>query len=292
MRIEIQRSVRSDFKGYSDLIYLYHSLKKIQNTAVELNFQHNRWFEANLFALLGAIIFSDSRNTNHYSLLNLNNNLKSVLIRNGFIKNAESKVVSNPNSTIIPYKTFSPKADADFASYIKTELLAKTGFPKLSRLAEKKIIESIFEIYENARTHGVCDKIYTCGQYFPRKDPPRLDITIVDMGVSIKRNVNEFLKKELSAAKSIEWAVEYGNTTKTGLKPGGLGLDVIRDFISKNNGKIQIVSDNGYWEFNRNYTKTDKFSEPFPGTIVNIEFNLDDNTHYIAKEEAEANIIF
>jgi len=292
MRIEIQRSVKSDSSGYSYLISLYHLLQNIKDTDVIIDFHKNTWFEANLSAILGAIIYSDDRKTNHYHLLNLSSILKSVFLRNGFIPNTESLVVANPNSTIIPYETFSPKADTDFALYIKTELLSKTGFPKLSKLAEKKIIESIFEVFENARTHGVCDKIYTCGQYFPRKNPPRLDITIVDMGVSIKKNVNDFLKEELSAADSIKWAVEYGNTTKTGLKPGGLGLDVIRNFISKNNGKIQIVSDNGYWEFNRNYIHTDNFLKPFPGTIVNIEFNLDDNSHYIAKEESEANIIF
>ena len=292
MRIEIPRSVKSDSNGYRYLISVYHLLQNINNTDVIIDFHKNRWFEANLFALLGAIIYSGTRGSNYYTLVNLSTRLESVLLRNGFIQNTESLVIADPNSTIIPYETFSPKADTEFALYIKTELLAKTGFPRLSRLAEKKIIESIFEIFENARTHGVCDKIYTCGQYFPRKNPPRLDITIVDMGVSIKKNVNEFLKKELSAAESIEWAVEYGNTTKTGLEPGGLGLDVIRSFISKNNGKIQIVSDNGYWEFNRNYTGTNSFLEPFPGTIVNIEFNLDDNTHYIAKEESEANIIF
>lgn len=292
MRIELTKSIKSDSDGYSNLISIYHLLNSVLYEDVIIDFYNNKWFEANLFSILGAIIYSKPRNTNYYHLVNLNSSLKSVLRRNGFIKNSEYIVVANPNSTIVPYETFSSNADNEFAQYIKTELLSKTGFPTLSKLAEKKIIESIFEIFENARTHGECENIYTCGQYFPRKTPPRLDITIVDMGVTIMKNVNEFLKDTLTAAEAIQWAVEYGNTTKTGLKPGGLGLDVIRGFISKNNGKIQIISHDGYWEFNRNNSKIMTMPQSFPGTIVNIEFNLDDNSHYIAKEEVDADIIF
>ena len=121
-------------------------------------------------------------------------------------------------------------------------------------------------------------------------------MTIVDMGQSIKTNVNSFRKKfnkdDLSGSQAIEWALVKGNTTKTGNNPGGLGLDVIFEFIKLNKGKIQIVSADGYWEFIRGKTEAKLFDNDFPGTIANIEFNLDDSSYYQLKSEVSLDNIF
>jgi hypothetical protein len=84
----------------------------------------------------------------------------------------------------------------------------------------------------------------------------------------------------------------YGNTTKTGNISGGLGLDIIFDFIKLNNGKIQIISSDGYWEYRKGSVDTAIFDNFFPGTIANIEFNLDDSNIYALKEEISLNDIF
>jgi len=204
--------------------------------------------------------------------------------------------VTDLNRTTISYTEFTLDKGTGFKEYIRENLLRKEDFPKLSTLAEKKINESIFELFENARTHGDCEKIHTCGQYFPRKTPPRIDMTIVDMGQTIKNNVNNYLQKigknELSGSQAIEWALVKGNTTKVVDNPGGLGLDVIFEFIKLNNGKIQIVSSDGYWEFRRGATQSRLFAGEFPGTIANIEFNLDDRSYYQLKSEISLNEIF
>jgi hypothetical protein len=53
----------------------------------------------------------------------------------------------------------------------------------------------------------------------------------------------------MNSDQAIEWALQEGNTTRKGSVPGGLGLKLIREFIAMNKGRIQIVSDRGYWEF-------------------------------------------
>lgn len=143
--------------------------------------------------------------------------------RNHFLCEFGTNPIPDNNDTIVLYYKFSPSDDDAFMNYIKDELLSKKDFPKHSKRLGKKISESIFELYENARTHGRCKQIHTCGQYYPNKIPKRLDITIVDMGKTIKANVNEFLKEELTGAETIEWALKYGNTTKTGNISGGVG---------------------------------------------------------------------
>jgi signal transduction histidine kinase len=180
---------------------------------------------------------------------------------------------------------YRPSDDAIFIDYIKKELLLKPDFPKHSERLGKKITESIFELYENARTHGKCKFIHVCGQYFPNKEHKPMHITIVDRGISIRKNVRDFLgAKSLSGKEAIKWAMQYGNTTKIGTS-GGLGLDIIFEFVKLNKGKIQIISSNGYWEYNNEVITSESFENSFVGTIANIKFNLDDSSYYYLKEE-------
>lgn len=118
-------------------------------------------------------------------------------------------------------------------------------------------------------------------------------MTIVNLGTSIEDNVNRHMlklnKKQLSSCACIEWAIIQGNTTKN--VPGGLGFTIICNFILRNQGKLQIISSDAYWELCHEGSRSVKMNNKFPGTIVNIEFNIDDDTVYYAgvddKENAE-----
>lgn len=294
MRILLAKSIQSNPSGYEFLIDLFHKAKTSSETNIIFDFKNTTWFEANLAAMLGAIIELLNNSDKNIFIENVNSKIRSILRRNKFLY-GYGYSYSYPDdsyNTIIPYKTFSHKNDDGFMNYIKHELLTKPDFPSHSKLLGKKISQNIFELYENARTHGLCKKIHTCGQYYPNKKPKRLDITIVDMGITIKTNVNEYLGKKLCGYDTIKWALKYGNTTKTGNISGGLGLDIIFKFIKHNEGKIQIISADGYWEFRKGRTSTTLFDYPFPGTIANLEFNLDDKTYYFLKEEIPLDDIF
>lgn len=292
MLVYLNPQIKSDFEGYSHLIDIFHQLKAAKAKQITISFKNTWWFEANLSAVLGAIIELLINEGKEVIVSDIKSKIKHVLQRNQFLCEFGEDGIADTYGTIVSYKKFSPAADDAFLNYIKTELLDKPDFPKHSKRLGKKINESIFEMYENARTHGRCRQIHTCGQYYPGKRPKRLDITIVDMGKTIKANVNEYLKQKLSGSETIEWAIQYGHTTKTGNISGGLGLDIIFDFIKLNNGKIQMMSSDGYWEFRRGNVKTMLFENFFPGTIANIEFNLDDTSIYQLKEEISLDDIF
>lgn len=116
---------------------------------------------------------------------------------------------------------------------------------------------------------------------------------MADLGSTIRKNVRTFLKdKNISGSQTIKWAVEEGNTTKTGNHPGGLGLSLIREFLKLNEGKIQIVSSNGYWQEKKGIMFAADFENAFVGTIVNLEFNLDDKKSYALKTELNPQDIF
>ena len=116
-------------------------------------------------------------------------------------------------------------------------------------------------------------------------------MTIVNLGTTIEDNVNRHMlklnKEQLSSCECIEWAITQGNTTKD--VPGGLGFTIICNFIYKNQGKLQIISSDAYWEFCHEGSKSVKMNNKFPGTIVNMEINIDDDTVYYAGEEDKVN---
>ncbi len=288
----LDSKVSSNIDGYNHLIDLYHRIQRSRKQKIIISFANTRWFEANLAAVLGAIGELLEREGKTVEFRNVSTKIQDILQRNKFLSQFGYHSLTDYNDTVVDYQTFSPKEDDAFMSYIKNELLSKRDFPRHSLRLGKKINESIFELYENARTHGLCKQIHTCGQYYPGKTPKRLDITIVDMGQTIKHNVNNYLKKEMHGFETIEWALKYGNTTKTGNISGGLGLDIIFEFIKLNNGKIQIVSSDGYWEYRRGDISTYRMNGIFPGTIANIEFNLDDSSIYKLKEEISLDDIF
>jgi hypothetical protein len=146
-------------------------------------------------------------------------------------------------------------------------------------------------LFENARIHGQCSIVFSCGQYYPKKK--RLDFTVVDLGRTIRRNVREFLgDNTMKGNKTIEWAVTEGHTTKKGTIPGGLGLSLISGFVRLNQGKIQIISSDGFWEQNVKGISSMGFHQPFPGTLINLEINIADPLSYCLASEVSDREIF
>lgn len=292
MRIQIPQKVKSNFAGYKFFIELQNKLQNCDNEGITVCFENTKVFEANLSAILRAVNDTGRDKNKIISLENIKGEIRDVFIQNNFIKGSNEELDSTHKGLIIPFMKFTPYKDIEFMEYVKNELLSKPDFPQHSVMLGKKINTSIFELFENARTHGNCKYIYTCGQIIQDEDITRLDFTIVDMGKTIKTNVNEYLNENLSGKDAIEWALASGHTTKTGNVSGGLGLDIIFEFIKLNKGRIQIVSSDGFWEYynNRNVTKT--FETPFNGTIANIEVNLNDKKRYKLKEEISLKDIF
>ena len=290
-RIVVDKTIGTNYLGYNSLILLYHQICSYKGEKIELDFSNNRWFEANLCALLGSIIFLVKKDMITVEFIGMSKSLIKILERNGFL-NSNSCYQINNTDTVVSFKRFSNAQDAAFNEYIMRELISKSNFPKHSNKLGKKISESIFEIFENAKTHGRCEYIYTCGQHYPKKIPARLDITIVDIGQTIHKNVNDFfpyLPFNITATESIVWAVEYGHTTKKG-RTGGLGLSLIKEFLELNKGVLQIISSNGFWEYKNGIVNKKDLAKHFPGTIVNIEFNFDDISYYQLNSEIDIDL--
>lgn len=282
--------IKSDFDGYSVLVTLFHETRNLKRDHLVLVFRDTIWFEANLCAGLGAILTAIKSRSNTVEFRG-HSNIQSILSKNGFLAAFGGWKKRDYYSTTIQYKEFAVHDIKLFTQYLSVELLAKEDLPKMSTLLKTKINESIFEIFNNCYLHGSCRQAFSCGQYYPQKR--RLDFTIADLGHSIRKNVRDYLKvAELSGADAIRWAVEYGNTTRVGNIPGGLGYSLIRDFIRLNLGKVQVVSADGYWEERNGLEQVRAFPHTFAGTLVNMEFNINDSRTYSLTSVLDPNSIF
>ena len=276
--------------GYQELISLYHNAHSSGQNVIVVDFTNASWFEANICAPLGALLHRLRAEGKEIRLGNLHPKVKKILTKNAFLKDFGMDTEEGASRTAMAYSRFEPADEKIFPGYIEKHFKGK-GIPKMSPLLTAKFREGIFELFSNAVLHSETKHgIFVCGQYFPTGK--RLDFSIVDMGVGIRHNVLTKRGLTMRAEHAIAWALEGNNTTKTGSIPGGLGLKLIRDFIKLNGGRIQIVSDAGYWETHIDGNTVLPFTAAFPGTLVNIEINTADKCTYQLASEAPPDNLF
>jgi len=280
-------NIRSNYDSYQKIISFYQKNK--EKSFKVFHVELHGWFSANMSAVLGSVLdlFINKMNVISFDYIDS----KTILQKNNFLSYFGQEIISDLNNTTIKYKKIEPTDGRYFKKYVIDELVYRNELPKMSSGLKEKIIEAIYEIFVNAQIHSYTKNIYTCGQFFPKKN--KIEFTIVDTGIGFRENIYRNFKKEISATQAICWAVQDRNTTKTNIT-GGIGLAFLKEFISINKGKMQIISDQGFFEYDgqKNKIETKLFEAPFPGTIVNLQFCTDDPNNYSLKEEINNNDIF
>lgn len=164
---------------------------------------------------------------------------------------------------------------------------------KLSAALKEAVVSTAWEIYANAFEHaGSPVGVFSCGQHYPKKH--LLELTVVDFGCGIPGNVRTFLKREsLSGAEALQWAFRRGTTTKQVGIARGMGLDLLKEFVNVNRGKVEVFSHDAYAVIdsrlpdNKNRELTyGKSRVPFGGTAVNIIFRCTPHYYRFASEES------
>jgi hypothetical protein len=289
-RVEVHlHDILSDFEGFSTLANLADQLKEIVFDQIVVNMSQVEWFDANMCAPFGSILYQAGW-ANSVSVCGLRPKVEDILSKNGFLLSYGGIPKLDSYGTTIGYRRFEPKDDRAFVEYTNTSLTGK-GIPEMSQGLRKKFLEGILELFNNSVDHSGTELgIYSCGQFFPKKN--RLDYSLADLGMGIPENLRRMIRLDKVDEEAIDWAMTGHNTTKSGAIPGGLGLKLLRKFITLNEGRIQIVSGCGYWELKAGSLNLRHFQHPFPGTVVNIEFNTADTKSYRLSREISPEDIF
>lgn len=280
-------TINNTFESYQKLISFYEDHKDKNWDTIHLEIRN--WFAANMSATLGSILDSFTDNLNDIKFDYISPDIERILLKNDFLSYYGRARITDNHHTTIKFLKLKPTDGKFFKKYVIEELIGRAELPQMSALLKEKMTEAIYEIFVNAQIHSNCDNIYTCGQFFPREN--KIEFTIVDNGIGFKRKINERFDKNLSAVQAIEWAVKDRHTTKVGIT-GGIGLAFLKEFVTKNNGKMQIVSDDGFYQFDNQAEIIRTFNGSFCGTIVNLQFRTDDTNSYLLKKEINSNDIF
>jgi len=283
--------IRHSLTGFQALVALYDQTKDCIFDEIQIDMSRVSWFDADMCAAFGAILYRLGDKLNTLWLSNIASNVERILSKNAFLSNYGREKIPDTWGTTIPYQRYDAKDDRYFADYIEKEFIRRSEMPRMSAGLVKKFRESVFEIFSNAVIHSRTKLgIFSCGQYFPKRD--KLDFSVADLGVGIRKNVEDNLRLDLSAEDAIDWATQGTNTTKRGRIPGGLGLKLLSEFIKLNGGRLQIVSDQGYWRLEEGGARKTSLKGLFPGTVVNIEINTSDVKSYRLKSELSETDIF
>lgn len=277
------QDIRSDFNGFGRLAWLAQKAKDCHFDTIEVDMSSTSWFDANMSAPLGVLFDRWVDDFNTVQPIALRPKVESILAKNRFLVGYGYPEQPDSNGTVIPYRRFQPEDGRYFVSYVNRHLAGK-GIPKMTEGLGRRFIDSLLEIFVNSAMHSETKLgIFACGQSFPNKQ--RLDFCVADAGIGFRRKIKKELGRSMNSDKAILWALEEGHTTKTGPVPGGLGLKLLREFICLNKGRIQIISDRGYWEYGPGGETVERMEHSFPGTVVNLEINTADTKSYRLKSE-------
>ncbi|MBP8178021.1 MAG: ATP-binding protein [Spirochaetes bacterium] len=278
-------NINSNFESYQQLINLFHACKRTHFDTIILKITD--WFAANMSSALGALLDSIQNNFNYIDI-QFDDRVGNILRKNDFLSFYGYDKKNDSYHTTIQYKKIKKTDSRYFIEYIKNDLFSRSEMPKMSDLLKKKIIENIYEIFINAQIHSESDYIYTCGQFYPKKNI--IEFTITDAGIGFKRSIYNKFERDISSVNAMKLALRGTITTKNGI-PGGLGLKMLSEFIEINRGKFQIITYEGFYEkiaVNEMYNEFDGY---FPGTIVNLQFKTDEKYSYCFTDEIESDDI-
>ncbi len=216
------------------------------------------------------------------------------LLGNSFLSHFSSGYGEDyPSGGYIGYREHNNLLDADkIADHLQGEWLSADKLSLSARL-KSAVVSRIFEIFMNAYGHGVSvqniDKlgVYSCGQY--DKKEKKLNISVLDFGPGIVRNVMRSKPNLGDSVAAMEWALVRGNSTRTDSKfqdmPRGLGFDLLSEFVCINEGELRIYSNDVVAISSRpSGFSVSKSKAIFDGTLVSININCDDRHYQFASE--------
>lgn len=280
-------NIDNSFESYQKLIGFYEKHKNQSFEEITINL--HKWFAANMCSALAGIFELLQNNLNEIQLIEIPPNIQTILQKNNFLSYYGKSGIVDSNHTTIPFCKLKKTDGRYFKNYIFEELLGKDELPDMTQAVKNKIAEAIYEIFVNAQIHSETNYIFTCGQFYPNKH--KIEFTVTDIGIGFKQKVNQSFNKQLSAIQAIKWAVKDRHTTKKGT-PGGIGLAFLQEFILHNKGKMQIISSDGFYEYENGRETVKTFKGEYPGTVVNLQFMTNDKQIYYLPEEVDINNLF
>ena len=278
--------------GRYDFLQLFDIWRKIDENPREVIFDFSkcRFLQQNAVAFLGGLARLIEERGGKYQFLwdTLQSNIHANLAQNGFI-HAFSGSAQPWKGNSIPYREDTKKDHDSVLRYLRENWLDDSQI-SLSDELKEEICERVVEIYMNAFEHSESHGVFSCGQYYPNKK--ELSLAVADFGIGIPSNVKRYFDtNRIRDEKALEWAFRSGKTTKRDGASRGLGLDLLREFVQLNTGRLDLYSNAAHACINEQGTEFSLFRQPqteqicsFSGTVINISLKCDERHYRLASE--------
>lgn len=286
-----------------DAIYFFDKIIHVIDDELVIDFSSANFIRNHFISIIGMGLEVVKRRDIHVEIIKPKSQKVLISMKkiNFLSEFCDEENKDDTHKTMIKYTNIPLKNNSlllqEFTVYFFTQL--KERVSNLSPKLQKKILQKIFELFSNVFRHSDSALgLYCSGQFYPKRQ--MFNFTIVDNGITIKKNVNKYLYKQfiknrssfdkilgkkyesISAVDAIRWALIDKNST-TG--EGGLGLSLLMELIKASNGSIEIISGNGYYGIKDASETAKELDKSFEGTIISIELNTDTGTYYFLKEE-------
>lgn len=282
------QDIRSNLSGFSILSEFAYSCMQSSDSDIIVNMADVNWIDAHMSAPMGVLFAQLNCLGRSIKMIELQQSVREAFTRNSFLEHhtSQSNSIHDQTDGVIPFRHFEILDDTALYAYL-SRLFKGNGLPQMSTALQSEFQDNVFEIFANSKEHSETTLgVFACGQAFPREH--RFDFCIADAGIGFRSKIAKEIGLEYSAEDAICWAVQERNTVRKN-SPGGLGLKLLKEFSLKNGGSIQIVSEDGYWNYSNGIEDSCMLSFPYPGTFVNLEINTADKQSYRLKTEATEN---
>ena len=273
----------------SDFDTLFAILAEVDNSkskTIVFDFSSCRFLRQNAVTFLGGLarLIQSNGDTPYFNWDTLRKDVKKNLSKNGFIHTfTHTESYWNWKGNTIPYREDLSEDSKGITNYLLFDWLGR-GWVNISPVLKNTIAGTVWEFYANAFEHASSKiGIFSCGQYYHIHK--YLKLTVLDFGVGIPYNVRKkFNNWQIPPSSALKWAFSQGTSTRTSGASGGLGLDLLKNFVKVNHGKLDIFSNDGYVLIDSTQEAYFNRSNYFPGTLVNITFQCDESYYRLASE--------
>lgn len=278
MNIVCPQFMRSDEHSYNFLIQQQGIIDSSNIKSIKWDMTNTEIFETNLLAMLSYIFEKAYRR----------NKMIFVYLPSGYWFEYKMSVMGIFNYYSQDKKAFFKPRKVGYRNARETEdvIIKYLKSLKLKEYAKIKIL--ISEMIANIKMHTLYHEGVIASDYLAEFN--QIVFSIANYDYSIRNQLLCRRKLEFSSdLEAIIWCLRKSNSSRNDEESGGLGLYLLRKYISELSGKVSILSGSCYVEFdgscydkhdeNRvDIQKSETLKSDYQGTIITIYIPYDVDT--------------
>ncbi len=277
MHFQFPKRLDTSNNGIEFIAYLWGKTKRLYGKSIYWDLKFTSKLETNLLCILGLILKRMNMKNNCVYLIVRDTNGKPITVSKDIIEMLFKKY-SKYQFDVLKFMEIFEGIEVN--TFLNKQL-------KEIQLKEYSIIRQILsELITNVKMHA--EPVEGAISAYIDESNKKIMFSICNIGKTIKQNIQEKLGYDFASdSDAVVWALKRTNTTRNEEEFGGLGLYLMRKYLSKIQGSIIIFSGKGainlvdgfYNENNENDIYIDENKSELrsfcPGNIITLVFNYE-----------------